>query len=384
MTTRRTAMTTKKTNLRSWRAVWTLTSAIILLAAGLALFSGPAAAEGDRVVVEEGESIQGAIDAADPGTTIVVRGDHEENIWINKSGIRLIGRGATLTPEADPAPSPCDPAPGSPAPLICVTPASDGPPAPANYLDGVVISGFQLDDSVGHGVAAVFTSNLEISRNAVSNSACHGILVIFNHGFRIERNSLQNNGCNGVEVGAADLGIVRRNIATDNTFNGIGFGEVSHATIRRNVTDRNCIGIVVADTNDDGFGVRAEPYPGRNIRIVNNQANDNTRSCPFGPATIGQTGIAAGGITDVVIRGNTATGNGGDAESLTSGGVMVADFPNLDGTVTVGSNARVIRNTASGNYTARGPADLVLVADDITAVRRNTCGFGVPDPAWCG
>ncbi len=368
---------------RGRRVGWSATVVVGLIAAVLSLSAGPVAADGSRVVVNEGGSIQAAIDEADPGTTIVVRGDHQENVWVNKPGIRLIGRGATLRPEAGPAPSPCFPFPDVPTPLICVTPTSDGPPAPADYLDGVVIQGFTLEGSLGDGIAARFTTDLTVGRNTVTDSACHGIVVLFNRGFHIAHNTLEGNGCNGLEVGAAELGVVRRNTVTDNTFNGIGFGEVSHATIRRNVVDRNCIGIVVADTNDDGFGIRAEPYPGTNVRIVNNQANDNTKSCPFGPATIGQTGIAAGGITDVLIRGNTANGNGGDEESLTLGGIMVADFPNLDGTVTVGSNARVIRNTATGNTGVAGPADLVLVAEDITTVRRNTCDASIPDPSWC-
>ena len=52
---------------------------------------------GDRLrrrgssVVGPGESIQKAINAADPGDTIVVRGVHREDVVIRKNGIKLRG-----------------------------------------------------------------------------------------------------------------------------------------------------------------------------------------------------------------------------------------------------------------------------------------------------
>ena len=54
---------------------------------------------GDRLrrsansVVGPGESIQKAVNAADPGDTIVVRGVHREDVIITKNGIKLRGEG---------------------------------------------------------------------------------------------------------------------------------------------------------------------------------------------------------------------------------------------------------------------------------------------------
>ena len=126
---------------RKRRRLSAFTVAFSLICALLATVAPSAGAQGSTVVVEDGESIQAAIDASDPGATIVVRGDHVENLWINKSGIRLIGQDATLRPADTGTGSPCIPDPEAPIHLICVTPVSEGPPAPADYLDGFSISG---------------------------------------------------------------------------------------------------------------------------------------------------------------------------------------------------------------------------------------------------
>src|SRR5262245_22951117 len=56
-------------------------------------FASPAGAAG-AIVVRPGQSIQAAIDAASPGTTIVVkRGTYQENLVIRTDGIKLIGNG---------------------------------------------------------------------------------------------------------------------------------------------------------------------------------------------------------------------------------------------------------------------------------------------------
>ena len=64
----------------------------LLVASGLALAAGVGSAAAESSVVGPGESIQKAINAADPGDTIVVRGVHREDVVIRKDGIKLRGR----------------------------------------------------------------------------------------------------------------------------------------------------------------------------------------------------------------------------------------------------------------------------------------------------
>ena len=63
----------------------------LLVASGVALAAGIGSAAAQSSVVGPGESIQKAVNAADPGDTIVVRGVHREDVVIRKNGIKLRG-----------------------------------------------------------------------------------------------------------------------------------------------------------------------------------------------------------------------------------------------------------------------------------------------------
>src|SRR5215210_5592548 len=90
----------------------------LLLASGLALAMGVGSAAADSSVVGPGESIQKAINAADPGDTIVVRGVHKEDVVIRKDGIKLRGDDSAVIEAPAKAGSPCSRAFGLEA--ICV------------------------------------------------------------------------------------------------------------------------------------------------------------------------------------------------------------------------------------------------------------------------
>src|SRR5215213_8864064 len=80
----------------------------LLVASGVALAMGVGSAAAQSSVVGPGESIQKAINAADPGDTIVVKGVHREDVVIRKNGIKLHGEDAVIEPPAK-ADSPCAP-----------------------------------------------------------------------------------------------------------------------------------------------------------------------------------------------------------------------------------------------------------------------------------
>src|SRR5215217_5020173 len=66
-------------------------AATVVLASGVALAVGIGSAGAQSSVVGSGESIQKAVNAADPGDTIVVKGVHREDVIIRKNGIKLRG-----------------------------------------------------------------------------------------------------------------------------------------------------------------------------------------------------------------------------------------------------------------------------------------------------
>src|SRR3712207_1124726 len=91
----------------------------LLVASGVALAAGIGSAGAQSSVVGPGESIQKAVNAADPGDTIVVRGVHREDVVIRKNGIKLRGDDAVIeAPTRAKADSPCSKTFGPEA--ICV------------------------------------------------------------------------------------------------------------------------------------------------------------------------------------------------------------------------------------------------------------------------
>ena len=90
---------------RSLRPVVVLAALLAALLVMLAAGTGAARAA-TKVVVGPGDSIQAAVDAARPGDTIVVMGQHKENVAITTDGITLHGVGAVLEPAATPAQTP--------------------------------------------------------------------------------------------------------------------------------------------------------------------------------------------------------------------------------------------------------------------------------------
>ena len=98
----------------------TMIAAALVLASGVALAVGVGSAAAQSSIVGPGESIQKAVNAADPGDTIVVRGVHREDVVIRKDGIKLRGEDAVIeAPPKAKADSPCSKFVGRPE-AICV------------------------------------------------------------------------------------------------------------------------------------------------------------------------------------------------------------------------------------------------------------------------
>ena len=378
-------------------------AATALLVSAFAVPSGSASADfgPKQVVVKEGESIQAAVDAAEPGTKIVVKGHHAEQVWINKDGIQLIGRNATIAPvpAAERVLNPCTGGDETGpiierATTICVHPGFDDfpefPEFPSDdvWLEGVTIKGFHLPDSAFDAIGVGFTNDVHLNRNTITNPACDGIFVTFADGFDVRRNT--SNGsqfCNGIGVFNSEHGSIKRNTTHDNSENGIIANDSSHVLIQRNTASGNCYGINVGDA-PDFLGL-----PATDLTIRRNTTNGNNSRCfPFGPDfPIGVTGILVVGVSNVLVERNTSNDNVSDDPSLTGGGITVVDFPGenpTDPPSAVTENVQIRRNTAKGNSTALGPIDLnITTMGTGLEVHRNTCGVGVsaagPEPTWC-
>lgn len=373
-----------------------------LLVSVLAIPSSPVSANygPERVVVREGESIQAAIDAAEPGTKIVVRGDHTENVWINKDGIQLIGRNASLTLPEAPTSNPCEESFEDETgelvvlpTLICVFPQPDGFPEPPElpsrdlYLNDVTITGFDLTNPIYDAIGVLFTDDIHIKRNTAINPGCDGVFVLFSSDFEVTRNTMNGSQfCDGIEVAASSNGTIRGNTTIDNNQNGILVNDSSHVTIHRNTASGSCFGINVGNP-PDFFN-----FPSEDVTITRNTTNGNNDVClPFGPEfPVGVTGILVAGVAGVTVERNTANDNVSEEFSVSAGGIFVGDFPGPtpEDPPNLSSDVNVSHNTARGNISAGVPVDInIQTAGTPVDVHRNKCDWGVsaagPEPTWC-
>lgn len=340
-----------------------------------------ATAAGDgAVIVDDGESIQAAIDASPPGTTIHVRGDHAEQVWINKDGIKLLGEGATLSmPDEPDFEAACGPT------LICVispTANFEDPFDPAGRLSDVEVSGFTASNPFFDTIGTYLVDGLTIERNVSTSSGCDAIFVLLATDFRVERNSAADAGCDVIHVVASIGGTVTRNTATGGAFAGFSIDDVSDVEVSRNTATDNCIGIVVFDSPG--------PLSSSGVSVTRNTANANNTVCyPFGPPPfgppVGVAGILVAGVSDIVVARNTANDNVSTdpAGSIGAGGIVIDDWVDDLG-VDSASDVLVDRNEATGNSTVLGEVDInVLSSSDSIVVSRNHCQYGAPDADWC-
>src|SRR5215217_1854956 len=141
----------------------------VLVASGVVLGAGIGSAGAQSSVVGPGESIQKAVNAADPGDTIVVRGVHREDVIIRKNGIKLRGDDAVIeAPTRAKADSPCSRLVGPEA--ICVwgdfnikTGKLTGPRVSDVSVSGFTIRGFKIK---GKGGNDAFVIDVYAARNA--------------------------------------------------------------------------------------------------------------------------------------------------------------------------------------------------------------------------
>src|ERR687890_1083519 len=188
-----------------------------LLAMSVLGFAGFAEAKPKGHVVRPGESIQKAIEAADPGDTIVVLGGvHHESVVIKKDGISLRGVDAVLKPPAKPS-SPCG------ASGFCVK------------ADNVSISGFTVRNFRDFGIVAMGARNAKFMANRAFNNGEYGIAAFSSTGTHIIANLTSGSDEAGIYVG--DSPHADATVAANETYGnlfGILVRNASHGKIAAN------------------------------------------------------------------------------------------------------------------------------------------------------
>jgi hypothetical protein len=336
-----------------------MTFAVLALAGLLLVLPSSSAAESSHVIkVEPGDSIQAAIDTADPGTTIKIgEGTYRESLQISKDDIKLVGEGSDETHLVPP--DPLVPGKGCVFEDTSTTPPTVGaigicvndPNAPHPVrLKNVTISGLSVRNFNVMGIFLFAVDGGAVKHVNASDDGGYGIFANNSSGTRIYGNETNNNEEAGVYVGDspnADAK-VKRNVASGNMF-GIFIRDAAHGVVLKNKAYDNCLGILFLNTEE---APPSEPTDVADWVAFRNTVVANNRACPPGEEgpPISGVGIGVAGGVDISLIANNVFGNKTPAgtPSAFGGGIVVVTSPDFS-TPKPSTGTRVAFNTVLDN-----------------------------------
>jgi parallel beta-helix repeat protein len=255
----------------------------LLVASGVALVAGIGSAGAQSSVVGPGESIQKAINAADPGDTIVVRGVHREDVVIRKNGIKLRGDDAVIeAPPRAKADSPCSKTFGPEA--ICVlgdvnieTGELTGQRVSDVSVSGFTIRGFKIKgkgDNTAFVIDVTGARNATVVGNRITGNVASGIVASGSVNTTIAKNHVIGSPetAEGIVVDSSSRTKIVNNVVRKNNVFGIAVFDSPGTKMLSNTTRRNEV-----------VGVYVEDSPGTKILSNDVSRSGNTGIVIFGP-----------------------------------------------------------------------------------------------------
>ena len=216
-------------------------------AEGLAQAGGSTQTAADAVVGPS-ESIQEAVNAADPGDTIVVKGVHREDVVIRKDGIKLRGEDAAIeAPPKAKADSPCSKEFGPEG--ICVLGDVDLQTGKVSrYVKNVSLSGFKISGFKAAGIDVAGARDATVTKIRAMNN-WDGISTGLSVGTKILSNAVRGSGNDGVVLEDSRAVTIAKNYV-EGTSNGaaIVLRRGTNATVVNNNLTGNLYGTSVFDS----------------------------------------------------------------------------------------------------------------------------------------
>jgi len=349
-------------------------AAAALVSSGLvagAFVAQAAPAGAATFTVKKGQSIQAAINAAPPGSTIVVKpGTFRENVTIAKNNIKLQGTpGQTILKPTGNAPTGGCAFPGPQGVEnentgICVIGDFDFSTFTLiKPVKGVSVTGFTVRDFPNQGIFVLGGQGTTVQNNTLVNNGGYGVFANTSTATTILDNTASGSGEAGLYVGDSPSAqaVVKGNTTFNNGF-GIFIRSASSGSIVANNVHDNCLGILFLEAPDSPT----------NWVATGNQVNHNNNACPAGDDAppISGGGIVVLGGHQIVIQANTVNDNQPSGPTFVSGGIVL---------IAGSSNNQVVGNTAHGNV----PADLIDQSAASNTFRANNCDTSIPG-GLCG
>ncbi|MEV5904677.1 right-handed parallel beta-helix repeat-containing protein [Streptomyces sp. NPDC052127] len=337
---------------------------------GTGLGAAPPVAAHRVHVVHPGESIQKAVDAAQPGDTVLLTyGTYHESVEVSTPGLTLrgVGRGTVLEPEAG-ASTGTAPSTGSGAAKTGKT-GKDGKAGKAANSCAAGGNGICVVGTKDHNVDDVTVASL-----TVSGFAKTGLYATEADGLTVRRVTAVKNGVWGIATEHSVHGVFRNNTARDNGDAGLflantvkeeqGATDTEGTVVEHNRLEGNRIGVTVrrlrnltlAGNHLTGncagvFVVGDENKPKAGfVTVRDNRIERNNKSCPKTARldALQGSGIVLTGAEDSLVTRNVIKDNVG--KSPLSGGIVL--FKSFVGTTSE-------RNRISDNLLRGNSPDLV-------------------------
>ena len=362
------------------RSALVIFGAAALLAAGCNHSGGGSAEVG--TVVNPGESIQAAVDAADPGDTIrVMPGDYTES-HDGRAAVRIT-KPLKLIAESTPGERVRILPSGSQRHGILVEPENDGDPD----VDGVEISGFTVEGFSNNGIWLRYVQNFLIENNESINNLENGIWPTLSANGEVRKNVAYGSLDAALWVEAAEnVRVIDNELYNSPT--GLEITVSNDIHMEGNYVHDNVIGVGLYHPSGAGLPPQDwPPSPFRNWALVNNRVENNNLPNPVSGGLVGALpsggGVLVLGVDDVDIRDNTIENNN-------FFGIAMIDYCiAVDGTAnscqnnppfyedTSPDDNQLVDNTVTGNGSDPPPGPFESVAGDILGLGgMNNCASG--------